>query len=370
MKLNIKTLQNLFTKNTKTSYKYIFFYSLIRILKAEHYVKEEITYKEIIKEMFLISWLPCFQFNLKFREHDKDYIKKRLQKYMKNKSEDLKKNKPNKNIIEKINKSIIEVLENKKDLETLEKNLLHEVVPRLIRPFYKRTIGIPEAGPNGWYTNYEKILIDDYEKVQPLYLINIKDRKITLNDKWINYIKDNYIFLELLVLNKWYGYMQVQNINTPALYEKLKFPDPQRGSLEKQKKFWKQVIKNNEVRCIFSKEKLTENNFAIDHFICWNFLPIDTEWNLIPILEKENSKKSNKIPNENHIIDFVDFKIKSFEFAKEHHKKYGDYLTKFEDFVKCSFDYSKEKEFKKKYIEEVTSLANIAKKEGFEEFNE
>ena len=71
MELNIKALEDLFKKNTNTSYKYIFFYSLIKIIKkpqsiAEYFLKEEITYKDIVKEMLLTAWLPSFQFNLNF----------------------------------------------------------------------------------------------------------------------------------------------------------------------------------------------------------------------------------------------------------------------------------------------------------------
>ena len=71
------------------------------------------------------------------------------------------------------------------------------------------------------------------------------------------------------------------------------------------------------MKCIFSGEKLTEKNFDIDHFICWNFLGHDQEWNLIPVLSKINRLKNNKVPKIDLIKSFVDFKIKSFEYAKK-----------------------------------------------------
>ena len=65
-------------------------------------------------------------------------------------------------------------------MEKLENNLINkDVVTRLIRPFYKRAKGIPEAGKNGWFQNCEKILIEDYFKEQPLYLINLKNKKLS-----------------------------------------------------------------------------------------------------------------------------------------------------------------------------------------------
>ena len=65
--------------------------------------------------------------------------------------------------------------------------------------------------------------------------------------------------------------MQHQNRNSPSLYEKLKFPELQRGSLEKQRKFWKKIINKHKINCIFTGEVLTNDNFDVDHFICWNF---------------------------------------------------------------------------------------------------
>ena len=68
MDLNLTALQQLF-KSSNTSYKYLYFYALIKIVKKKNYIKT-INYKDIIKEMLIIAWLPSFQFNLKFREQD------------------------------------------------------------------------------------------------------------------------------------------------------------------------------------------------------------------------------------------------------------------------------------------------------------
>ena len=169
--LNIKALKNLFSSRN-TTYKFLLFYSLIKLIKElEDPVKNiEIFYKQIIKEILVIAWLPSFQFNLNFNEQDK--IKDYLIEYMKNSPDIIKNNKPTNKIINKISSEIDLVLKDKEILEKLENNLINkDVVTRLIRPFYKRAKGIPEAGQNGWYQNCEKILIEDYQKEQPLYFI-------------------------------------------------------------------------------------------------------------------------------------------------------------------------------------------------------
>ena len=41
-----------------------------------------------------------------------------------------------------------------------------------------------------------------------------------------------------------------------------------------------------------------------------------SRWNLIPVSSKMNRSKNNKIPKIDLIKTFIDFKIKSFEYAK------------------------------------------------------
>ena len=57
---------------------FLLFYSLIKLIKELDYSvkKIEIFYKQIIKEILVIVWLPSFQFNLNFNEQDKikDYL--------------------------------------------------------------------------------------------------------------------------------------------------------------------------------------------------------------------------------------------------------------------------------------------------------
>ena len=368
--LNIRALKNLFSSRN-TTYKFLLFYSLIKLIKEleDPTKKIEISYKQIIKEILLIAWLPSFQFNLNFNDQDK--IKDYLIKYMKNTPKIIKKNKPTNKILKKISSEIDLILKDDVILEKLENNLINkDVVTRLIRPFYERAKGIPEAGLNGWYQNCEKILIEDYQKEQSLYLINLKNKKIMPNNRWIKYIKENYFLLELFVLNEWFKYMQTYNVNSPSLYEKLRLPNLKRNSLDKERKLWVEIIKKNEVKCIFSGEKLTEKNFDIDHFICWNFLGHDQEWNLIPIISKKNRSKNNKVPEINLIKNFVDFKIKSFGYAKKilSDNKFNDYLSRHTNFINFSNNQCFTPSFKSKYNEEINSLANKAKNQGFETF--
>ena len=365
MNLNIKALQNLF-RNKNTSYKFLYFYSLIKIIKKDN-LKKTISYKEILNEMLITAWLPCFQFNLNLRKQDK--TKELLKKFTRNSNEEIKINKPTNKIITKITNEIQLILSNKTNTEFLKKKFLRYVVIRLVRPFYKRLKNRPESGKLGISKTAYKILKIDYKKEQPPYLVTNKN-EIILNRKWSRYIQDHFHFLELWVLDEWFRYMQLENRNSPSLYNKLKFPEFQRNSLDKQRKFWKKIINKHEIKCIFTDEILTIDNFDIDHFICWNFLAHDQEWNLIPVLSEINRSKNNKIPNRKFIQPFVNFKIESFKYAKSilSPKKYREYLAEHSNFINFSHNQCFTPSFKSKYNDEINSLANKAKNQGFERF--
>ena len=59
MELNLRALQQLF-KSSNTSYKYLYFYALIKIVKNNNYIKA-VNYKDIIKEMLIIAKNQGFQ---------------------------------------------------------------------------------------------------------------------------------------------------------------------------------------------------------------------------------------------------------------------------------------------------------------------
>lgn len=365
--LNIKNLLKLFD-STNTSYKFLFFYALIKIIKNNNF-KKKILFKEIIKEMFVIAWLPTFQFNLNFRKMDK--IKDILIDFTKEAPEFTKINKPTNKIINHIHKIINNIINEDKKMKFIEQKLLKDVKFRLVRPFYQRLKRLPESGELGMFKLASKVLRKDYQKEQPPYLIDEDNRELILNRKWSNYFREHFIFLELWVLHEWYKYMQYQNRNTPSLYNKLKFPEFQRTSLDKQRKFWKKIIKKNTIRCIYSNQILNENNFDIDHFICWNFLAHDEEWNLIPILSEINRSKNNKIPEPRFIEPFVNLKIKSFDYAKETltKKLYEQYLMDHSNFINFSYNDCFTLNYKKKYNDEIQQLSNKAKNQGYEIFN-
>ena len=367
MNLNISALLNTL-QHTNASYKFLLFYALIRIIKKNQEI-EEITFKEIIKEMLLLAWLPSFQFNLKFR--DSDQIKELLKKYTVGIDISLKEKRPTNKILDEINTTLDKIVNDSDKLIELEETLLRYVIDRLIRPFYKRLKNKKESGEEGMYKTSTKILVEDYDKENPFYLHNDQNKTISLNKEWKKYFIQHFIFLELWILNGLCNYMKLHNQGIPSLYEKLKFPDIKRNSLSNIRKFWEKIIKKNpnKIKCIFSKNKLNLDNFEIDHFIPWSYLNHDESWNLIPIFNKVNLIKKNQIPSELHLDYFIKFKMNSIKFAKEAllKKDSQNYLLTHLNFLNLETNSTSEI-FIIKYRDKMQNLRINAKNHGFEDF--
>lgn len=91
-------------------------------------------------------------------------------------------------------------------------------------------------------------------------------------------------------------YMQKRNPSVPNLQMKL-FPPVKRNNLNDQTSFWKTILEQKQLRCIFSGNVLGADDLSIDHFLPWSFVAHDQLWNLIPVSRSINSSKSNNLPS-------------------------------------------------------------------------
>jgi hypothetical protein len=98
--------------------------------------------------------------------------------------------------------------------------------------------------------------------------------------------------------------MQQRNPNTPAIANKLFMPS-KRDSLSKQAKYWKAVMQNQRLHCIYCQRPLDPNQFSLDHYLPWSFVAHDELWNLIPTLPEVNSSKSNHLSDNSYLQSFV-----------------------------------------------------------------
>lgn len=325
-RVNVSVLSQIFN-NTTNSYKYLFFLSLLDILKRRNFdTLSPISFDEIIVEMLANAWYPHNYFKLSFGTLDK--IAQKLDSLDLEITEPiLKFRDPDKKLLRKAIQA-----QNIDDIVTF----ISRYVPfRLIRSFFSQeTKGLVDAKVNQSIIN---LAFHKFEETKPLYCFDYEELKdctaIILNQDWIEYIAENYSIVRGWVSWEWLYYMQKCNPSVPAVANKL-FPPQQRESLTSQTKFWKLVLEHTEIHCIYSNLVLTRDNLSIDHYLPWSFVAHDQLWNLIPTIPSVNSSKSNNIPSvDKYFIKFVELQhiglTISYEYLSERqwNKYIESYLT-------------------------------------------
>ena len=122
------------------------------------------------------------------------------------------------------------------------------------------------------------------------------------------------------------------------------------------------------VNCIYTGEKLIVGNYAVEHFIPYNFVSHDLIWNLIPADKSFNSSKSDKLPSlDKYFNSFFDLQKSAIEIVrnkKPRNKFLEDYLTIFSDLDEINtlpLNFTKGK-----FKDRIQPLITIAANNGFE----
>ena len=165
-----------------------------------------------------------------------------------------------------------------KEVEKGIRNLYNMVPYRLLAPFFVGQFkGISDHRRNK--RNAE--LSNTQDNV--FYKINDKDKVITINQNWFDYIYKNQSIIYGWVSYKLIYFLQNRDPNVPAIPFKL--VAPQERSLTNASKFWDEVNNVMPIYDIYTSKKLTDKNFreyegfSIDHFIPWSFVLHDELWN-------------------------------------------------------------------------------------------
>ncbi|BAY86424.1 hypothetical protein NIES267_59320 [Calothrix parasitica NIES-267] len=295
--LDISALSRIF-ESTTNSYKYLYFLSLLDILKRKNFdVVSPISFQDIIVEMLANAWYSHNYFKLSFGTQDKianklDFLELEItQPILKFKDTD---------------KKLLRTAIRNQNIVDIVAFISNYVPYRLIRPFFTEdTRGFKDYDVNPAIITLSKNKFDD-EK--PLYCFNAQKQKdcnaIILHPDWISYFKTNYVIVRGWASWEWLKYMQQRNPMTPNVINKLFMPQ-QRDSLSKQSKYWKTVLTYQEIKCIYSEVQLNTNEISLDHYLPWSFVAHDQLWNLIPTTPSVNSSKSNKLPSKKYFFSFV-----------------------------------------------------------------
>lgn len=193
-------------------------------------------------------------------------------------------------------------------------------------------------------------------------LYALYDDRIELNPEWLSYLTENVKVLKDFCYWNLSLFLQAKNPNVPDIPNKLIKPAVRNSLTEQRKKFWDIVLNElGTVKCIYTEEELTVGNYAVEHFIPYNFVSHDLIWNLIPADKRFNSSKSDKLPPlERYFDPFFELQYKAIEIVSiktPKNKLLEDYLTIFPDLKNFTKD---------KFKERIQPLITIASNNGFE----
>ena len=312
--LDISALSSLF-RQTTNSYKYVLFISLLDILTRRNFnATASIQFKEIIIEILANAWYPHTFFRLNFG--NQDAIADKLDALKLN----LEISKPILNFTDSGKKALRETIGNQ-NLDEPDMTELMRYVPYLmIRPFFERKFGSELKKLKHPELRIPALSRMSFETCKPLYCFNSELYKdcssIVLHPKWVAYIQTHYTIIRGWVSWKWLEYMQRRNPSVPAIANKL-FPPQKRESLSKTTQYWKLVLQNAKLNCIYSGRELNPTDFSLDHYLPWSFVAHDLLWNLIPTFPDINSSKSNNLPSSTDFGRFVLIQYQGLNISHE-----------------------------------------------------
>jgi transcriptional regulator with XRE-family HTH domain len=361
--VDVSALSRLFL-DTTTSYKYLFFISLLDILKRRQFdVLSPISFQEIIVEMLANAWYPHSYFKLSFGSQDK--LSKKLDSLTLEIGEPILK-------FTDTDKKLLRKTIASQDLKDVVSHLRKYVPFRLIIPFLEKELeGVNRGKGNELDIAMPAIAEKYFESNKPLYQFDSNKysecRSIVFHPDWALYIEKHFALVRGWTSWEWLNYMQQRNPSVPGIVNKIFMPQ-QRGSLSNQTKYWKLVLQHQSVSCIYSGKPLDANKISLDHYLPWSFVAHDQIWNLIPVIPEVNSSKSNNLPDKHYLKIFID--VQHLGLTTVHNnlgeKAWNNYIEPFvSDLRMCSEDLLDLERLENAYANTVQPLMLLAENQGF-----
>ncbi len=263
-------------RDVTTSYKHLLFRTILNEgIKAE---KRFLNFTELAVGMMEEAWWPGFHYRLNFGSADQvvSLITSAFD------SDALRSNPKQIRVAFKAKVSVSD----KNDLP------LRYALSRFIRPWFTEEV----SGFSDGRVDRQLIALSKskYESKKPLYAI--EDKGVALQPNWFDYLKCNLTVVQGWSDYQWVRFLEQRNPMVPGLVQKIS-PPLKRVPLIAQRAIWKNVIKKEQIRCIYTGKILSHNSFALDHFAPRSFVVHDRFWNLTPVEKRLNSEKGDSLPS-------------------------------------------------------------------------
>ena len=348
-KLPIHILAACFNKTVAT-YKYYWFLSILQELEKG---KRLINKKSLFARMLSNTWYTANYFNLSYGKSD--VLKNQISAI--SEIENIPIHFEREKIFRLINES------NNKKTKRILTHFDNQVPHWFLSPWFEGLTGTDSEKRKKIYS------LNTDEKSKSIYFL--KKEEIEINPEWVDYLLENTRFLKSFCYWNLTLFFQKHNPNIPDIANKI-IKDAKRPKLDKQRKdFWNLVFKElpeNKIKCIYTKEMISIDNYAVEHFVPHSFVAHDLIWNLIPASPSFNSSKNNRLPRfETFFEDFFNTQISGLNIICQMHprnKLLEDYLTICSE-MPTSESILKPK-FKIKFQETIKPLITIASNNGFQ----
>lgn len=340
--LPVNLLAACFNK-TSATYKY---YWLLSILQAIEKGKLKISKRELFSRMISNAWFTVNYFNISFGKQD--LIQDAIRSI--NNIENITIDKKRESVFQKLLTSIN--TETERLLWHFNKNVPHW----FLSPWF------PKIGNESDSLRKSRIYIES-QLDESFSLYALHQEYIEINSQWVNYLLSNSRVLKDFCFWNLAIFLQSKNPNVPDIPNKLIKPATRNSLVKQRTKFWDLVLDElGSIKCIYTGEKLTKGNYAVEHFIPYSFVSHDLIWNLIPANKSFNSAKSNKLPKlDKYFNSFFSLQKIGYDIVRNKTPKNKILLDYFTIFPELKDGLSHEK-----FREVIQPLVSIASNNGFE----
>lgn len=138
----------------------------------------------------------------------------------------------------------------------------------------------------------------------PLYVLDKRAMTVAFTAAQAEQIREYAAILAQLLNYRWAELLERFN-NSPRILSKVKGISQnrlRRSSLSPYRKFLLAAAPDGMATDFYTGQRLDERDITVDHVIPWSFLYSDDIWNLVLTSRRNNSGKSNRVPEEEEIV--------------------------------------------------------------------
>jgi 5-methylcytosine-specific restriction endonuclease McrA len=354
--VSVRPLSGAFRRTTN-SYKYYWFLAIIEHVREGDSLV--VTIDDLLSRMIAAVWYPVNYFRLSFGKQDRlEKIAKRVKTVGALTDDSTRRD---------VRKAIESIVNRDTEVSDDVRSLGRYVPFRFLTPWFDDKLrGIPDHKKNARIQQLAATSFSDQNP--PLYRFRLESPgRIELHPSWDRYLQRHQRIARDFCLWNLLAYLRKKNPNVPDIATKLFRPKTRR--LRTARRFWNLYLtKNPGLSCLYSGKVLVRNGFAIDHFLPWRFISHDQLWNLVPVTQSANVRKTDSLPDlETYFDSFAELQYASFKTALRANweKSLEDYALLFSDDL-TAIGSLHLTEFRSRLYSCITPLEQIAANMGFD----